>query len=184
MPGSNQVIREVANYCWSHKFLDVFQKFFKDYAFEFIDAPETLAEGEHDLKYHSLFTKYLDIYEQTLTDYLQTLDTSIEDFYAAVRECDEDDADQYIGHFIKCLLASMNYESFYRVMAKEGKKKKIELELTGAESKPNIDKADAKSNDDGGNSSPYKSDGKGTDDVDTIDNDNGDFKGEGKSTYK
>lgn len=197
----NTIIRDVANYCWSNKFLDVFQNFFRDYAIDFVDAPETLQEGEHDLNYHALFTKYLDVYENTLTDYLKTLDTSIEDFYKAVREYEEEDgSDQYIGHFIKCLLASMSYESFYRVMAKEGKRKKIELELEAQKKEWEAneeddddavydDVADVKgvslaSSDGNDNRATFKSDGKGTDDIAEDYNDSAGYKGEGKSSYK
>jgi hypothetical protein len=41
----------------------VFTNFFRDHAEEFIDAPPLMEGGEHDLKYYSLFQKYLKIYE-------------------------------------------------------------------------------------------------------------------------
>lgn len=87
---SASLIVQVANYCWSHNFLSeypplslppiiaftaltctsmlslsaaVFTNFFRDHAEEFIDAPPLMEGGEHDLKYYSLFQKYLKIYE-------------------------------------------------------------------------------------------------------------------------
>lgn len=54
--------------------------------------------------------------------YLNTLDVSIEDFYADVRDEQNKTTDPYMLTFIDCLLASADYESFYKVMAREGQK--------------------------------------------------------------
>lgn len=51
------------------------------------------------------------------------MDVSIEEFYKEVREY-QDDSDPYINVFIDCLVASCNYDSFYKVMVKEGIKSK------------------------------------------------------------
>ena len=48
------LIRQVADYCWSNNFLDVFHKFFKDHAEAFVDAPE-MTGGEHNMEYYRLF---------------------------------------------------------------------------------------------------------------------------------
>ena len=58
--------------------------------------------------------------QNTLTSYLDTLDVPIEEFYKEVREVQDDSADPYLKQFVKCLLASADYESFYRVMSREG----------------------------------------------------------------
>jgi hypothetical protein len=60
--------------------------------------------------------------QTTLVSYLNTLDVSIEEFYADVREAQHDTTDPYLLTFIDCLLASADYESFYKVMAREGEK--------------------------------------------------------------
>jgi hypothetical protein len=46
----------------------------------------------------------------------------VEDLYAEVRETKEQTTDAYLLLFIDCLVASADYESFYKVMVKEGKK--------------------------------------------------------------
>ena len=120
------LIRQVADYCWSNNFLDVFHRFFKDHADRFIGAPE-MTGGEHNLEYYALFETYLEVYEATLTDYLLTIDKGIEDFYAEVREAQDDTMDPYLKTFVDCLLASADYESFYKVMVREGKKKETQL---------------------------------------------------------
>ena len=61
MSGS-ALVRKVASYCWSNKFLDVFQKYFTDHASTFEDAPP-LTGGEHDMRYYTLFQDYLKVYE-------------------------------------------------------------------------------------------------------------------------
>jgi hypothetical protein len=176
MPSS--LIHEVASFCWSNNFLDVFTKFFKDYADDFIDAPEMCA-GEHDLKYQELFLKYLQVYEDTLMSYLKTIDVSYEDFFLEVRQVQEDEQmkDPYLSQFVRCLLASTDYESFYRVMYKEGRKKAFLRKAEAATATMSLGAAEAK----GGEAKAEKirSEGKEVDgDFDE------DYKSEGKSAYK
>jgi hypothetical protein len=124
------LIRTVADYCWSHNFLDVFRQFFADHAEAFVGAPE-MHGGEHNLEYYGLFQQYLKVYEDTLTEYLMTLDSSIEDFYAEVREAQDESVDPYLRTFIDCLVASADYDSFYKVMVKEGKKRATMIKASG-----------------------------------------------------
>ena len=74
--------------------------------------------------YYGSFQDYLRVYEATLTDYLNSLNVSIEEFYEDVRAAKEETDDPYLLTFIDCLLASADYESFYKVMVREGKKSK------------------------------------------------------------
>jgi len=140
------LIRQVADYCWSNNFLDVFHKFFKDHAEAFVGAPE-MTGGEHNMEYYRLFELYLEVYEATLTDYLMALDRNIEDFYTEVRESQDDAMDPYLKTFVDCLLASADYESFYKVMVREGKKKAIQTKKDAlkAEVKENSPTAPASS---------------------------------------
>ena len=50
------------------------------------------------------------------------MDCSIEEFYQDVRDAqrDNNETDPYILVFIDCLLASADYDSFYKVMYKQG----------------------------------------------------------------
>ena len=82
--------------------------------------------GEHNLAHYKLFQDYLELYEVTLTDYLNSLDVPIEEFYNDVREAKIDCTDPYLLTFIDCLLASADYDSFYKVMSREGKKCKLQ----------------------------------------------------------
>ena len=93
-------------------------------------APD-ICGGEHNMEYYALFQKYLKVYEDSLTEYVQSLNCTIEEFYKEVREYQADTADPYIVLFIDCLLASADYESFYKVMVKESRKK---LKITASSS--------------------------------------------------
>lgn len=53
---------------------------------------------------------------------MNTLDVTIEEFYQDVRDAQNDTTDPYLLTFIDCLLASADYESFYKVMSREGQK--------------------------------------------------------------
>jgi len=51
-----------------------------------------------------------------------------------VRESQEETTDPYLKTFIDCLLASADYESFYKVMVREGKKKALKLKAAALKS--------------------------------------------------
>lgn len=87
----------------------------------FADAPE-MCSGEHNLEFYELFQDYLKVYENTLTDYLKSIGVTVEELYAEVRETQSEATDPYLKMFIDCLLASADYDSFYKVMVKEGRK--------------------------------------------------------------
>jgi hypothetical protein len=77
-----------------------------------------------------------------LTEFVESLDCSIEDFYREVRDAQAEDQDEYLKYFIDCLLASADYESFYKVMSKHGK---LQQAAGGAASTSAADsKADSK----------------------------------------
>ncbi|KAJ1419216.1 hypothetical protein B484DRAFT_351547 [Ochromonadaceae sp. CCMP2298] len=145
MPPS-KLLQEVADYCWSKNFLDVFRNFFTEHAEIFEEAP-ALTGGEHDLKYYNLFNVYLKLYEGTLVSYLKTLKVSIEEFYRDVRDAQAEEPDPYLQTFIDCLLASADYESFYKVMSREGQKSLSRKAAGGKKAPPAAAdaKADAKS---------------------------------------
>lgn len=102
--------------------------------------------GEHDLKYWNLFQTYLRLYESTLENYLKTLDIAIEEFYRDVREAQDQTDDPYIMTFIDCLLASADYDSFYKVMAREGNRS-LTLKNLGKVKSPEKAEAKAESKD-------------------------------------
>ena len=161
------LIRKVADYCWSNNFLDVFHKYFADHAEAFIDAPE-ICGGEHNMQYYALFQDYLKVYEDTLTSFVSSIDVSIEEFYAEVRETQEESMDPYLRVFVDCLLASADYESFYKVMVREGKKKALALKRAEkaklADAKTTEDAtADAKQPAGAGTDDKTAADGKVTD---------------------
>jgi hypothetical protein len=60
-----------------------------------------------------------------LTKYLETLNVDIAEFYAEVRQAQDETTDPYLLTFINCLVASTDYDSFYKVMVKEGRKCKL-----------------------------------------------------------
>ena len=56
----------------------------------------------------------------TLETYLKEINVSISEFYQEVRDAQIETQDPYLLTFIDCLLASADYESFYKVMTREG----------------------------------------------------------------
>ena len=157
------IVEEAARHCWGKNFMEVFRDFFARHAAAFLDAPATIS-GEQNLEYYSLFQQYLKLYENTLQDYIESLDVSIEAFYAELGEIKDDTSikDKKLLHFVNYLLACTDYDSFYKVMVRAAKK-----EL----------KAESKTSDSRG--------GEGKDNGgDSDDEDRGESKGEGKSSRK
>ena len=52
-----------------------------------------------------------------MTDYLEQIDCTVEELYREVRETQSETSDPFLKTFIDCLLASADYESFYKVFA-------------------------------------------------------------------
>lgn len=70
-----------------------------------------LSESEKSNVFHEHF------YKDTLTDYLEEINVSIEELYMEVREAQTETTDPFLKTFIDCLLASADYDSFYKVPA-------------------------------------------------------------------
>jgi hypothetical protein len=117
------LVEEASRHCWSRNFLDVFRDYFAAHADVFYDAPEKIS-GEQNLEYYALFQKYLKLYENTLQDYIESLDVSVGEFFAQLVEVKNDDkiTDKKLLHFTNYLLASTDYDSFYKVMVRAAKK--------------------------------------------------------------
>ncbi len=76
------------------------------------------------MEYYSLFQRYLRLYENTLQDYIESLNVSVEVFYAQLVEVKNDEKikDKKLLHFVNYLLACTDYASFYKVMVRAAKK--------------------------------------------------------------
>ena len=138
--------------------MDVFRDFFANHSDAFIDAPLTTS-GEQNLVFYSLFQDYLKLYENQLQDYIESLDVSIEEFYAELGEIKDDASikDKKLLHFVNYLLACTDYESFYKVMVRAAKK---------------------------GNNEESKTDGWKAEGKDDEDSDRRESKGDSKSSHK
>ena len=77
------IVREACNYCWSKNFLNVLRDFFAQHAYLFKDcmndSPPSIEE--QDLDQYAVYQRYLRLYEETLSDYINSLDVSVEDFF-------------------------------------------------------------------------------------------------------
>ena len=153
------IVEEAARHCWGKNFMEAFREFFARHADAFIDAPATIS-GEQNLEYYALFQDYLKLYENSLQDYIESLDVSIEEFYKELGDIKDDPSikDKKLLHFVNYLLACTDYDSFYKVMVRAAKKEKKSEMKTGG--------------------------GEGKNDDDDDDEPRGESKGEGKSSHK
>jgi hypothetical protein len=79
------------------------------------------------------------LYETVLSEYIESLDVSVNEFYRELAEIKDDPniKDKKLLHFVNYLIASTDYESFYKIMGRVAKKaRKAEDQLDDrAESK-------------------------------------------------
>ncbi|KAG5191625.1 hypothetical protein JKP88DRAFT_295570 [Tribonema minus] len=122
------LLQRAIKYCWSNNFLDVFRAYFRKHAHHFERIAEEKTE-EHDLVFQELFQEYLGIFEGTLEDFIEREGATQEQFYAAIRDA-QSSTDPSIQLFIRCLLASADYDSFFNVMVKESRR---QLDAQGAD---------------------------------------------------
>ena len=103
---------------------DVLRDFFAENAYLFKDSP--LQMGEQDLEQYEVFQRYLRLYEATLSEYIESLDVTVEDFFFQLEDVKNDPTlhknDKKLLHFVNYLLASTDYPAFYKVMIRAAKK--------------------------------------------------------------
>lgn len=116
---------------------DVFKEFCVEHAHKFSDASKTIS-GEQNLEYYELFQRYLKLYENTLSDYIESLDVSIEEFYEQCADVKNDPTitDKKLLHFVNYLLACTDYDSFYKIMVRAAKKQQTAESKTGESKTP------------------------------------------------
>jgi hypothetical protein len=124
----------------------VFRDFFARHAETFRDAPAEIG-GEQNLEYYSLFQQYLRLYEETLSDYIASLNVSVEEFYSELSAVKDDKTvkNKKLLHFVNYLIACTDYPSFYKVMTRAAKKLDKELQDDDAADAKSDAKAESKS---------------------------------------
>ena len=110
MPSAYPLVKEAAKHCWGKGHQNIFKDFCIKHAHKFINAPLTLGE-EQNLEFYSLFQNYLELYESSLSSYIETLNVSIEEFYSELVAVKDDPSikDKKLLHFVNYLLASTDY---------------------------------------------------------------------------
>lgn len=125
---------------------DILRDYFAEHAHLFKDcvndSPESMEEQDLDkyvtflklnfledhvfnLFLQAVFQGYLKLYEETLSDYLSSLDVSIEEFFFQLEDVKNDPnlkENKKLKNFVKYLLASTDYPAFYKVMVRAAKK--------------------------------------------------------------
>ncbi|GMI23754.1 hypothetical protein TrCOL_g8642 [Triparma columacea] len=127
------LLKRAMAYCWSEAFLGQFRKYFKDnagvfeeHAREHMNLSKTedvvVPTVEHELSHHQCFTEYLEMFDSSLDGFLEEEGSDGPEFFQQLEECmEKPDITPEESLFIKCLLASADYDSFYSVMVKEAK---------------------------------------------------------------
>jgi hypothetical protein len=94
------------------------------------DAPLKEQAGEQDLEYYALFQEYLQVYESTIGEYIESLGSSVEEFYHQLQAVQENAAtvkDKKLVHFVNYMIGCTDYPAFYKMMVRAAKKYNKEL---------------------------------------------------------
>ncbi|KAG6973819.1 hypothetical protein JG687_00000664 [Phytophthora cactorum] len=127
------IITRAAEFCSSPKFERVFDNFARDHADAFIDATEAKdgdVEHKHEYgvaAYKELHDQYLKLFEEELSEFVESEGATIEEFF---KECREIHDGQYTAlfeehnyaWFVNHLLACMDYKHFYGLMVNEARR--------------------------------------------------------------
>jgi hypothetical protein len=119
------LVDAAAKYCWGKNGQAVFKEYFDRHAPLFVDAPVKEQSGEQDLEYYALFQEYLKVYEGTIGEYIESLGSSVEDFYfqlQGVQENAKDVKDKKLVHFVNYMIGCTDYPAFYKMMVRAAKK--------------------------------------------------------------
>jgi len=168
------MVKEAADFCWNKKsgLMKRFSDWMDRHASLWIGAPQKPESGEQDLEMYELFQDYLKMYEEELSEYIKTLDVTIEDFYHQLDDVlnDPQIKDKRLVAFANYLIASMDYPAFYKIMVRAAKRlQKAEAKAdakstgggtAGGSKGPQEGKAEGKMAEDDGVSSDAKSEFK------------------------
>lgn len=104
----------------------MFRDFCAKHAAAFIDAPQVEHEGEQNLEYYDLFQRYLRLYEDQMSGFIDSLGASDRAFYEELQEVQEDTEikDKKLKKFVDYLVACTDYPAFYKLMVRAAKKLK------------------------------------------------------------
>jgi hypothetical protein len=94
------------------------------------DAPLKEQAGEQDLEFYALFQEYLQVYESTIGEYIESLGSSVEEFYQQLQAVQENSAsvkDKKLVHFVNYMIGCTDYPAFYKMMVRAAKKYNKEL---------------------------------------------------------
>ncbi|RYH31856.1 hypothetical protein EON65_01730 [archaeon] len=131
----------VFNYFTIHM-IDVLKKFYADNADAFLEAPLQIA-GEQNLEYYAIFQRYLRLFEQSLQEYIDNAGVGTTEFYRALQtiQGNPEIKDKKLLYFVDYLVASADYEAFYKMMVRAAKKVRRAEEKTSdtfSESKSDV----------------------------------------------
>ena len=135
------LVAAAAKHCWSKDGQEVFRNFCATHAHEFVGAPKYHDQMEQNLVYYDLFQQYLKLYENELSDFIDSMDGTEREFYEQLQDVqiDTEIKDKKLVKFVDYLVAATEYPAFYKLMYRAAKK------INSAESKGDDDvKVDSK----------------------------------------
>jgi hypothetical protein len=118
------LVDAAARHVWSKDGQEVFRSFCAKHAHEFVDAPKFEEQSEQNLVYYDLFQKYLKLYENQLSDFIDQMDGTDREFYEQLQDVqmDTDIKDKKLVKFVAYLVAATEYPAFYKLMYRAAKK--------------------------------------------------------------
>lgn len=133
MPVSNQYkdpfIASLVEFVAADDFQKLFETFFLEHSLHF-----SLDSDEHKLEYHEIYRKFREMFESKLEIFCNQQKLNTPQFMSKCKAAAADDPK--VQHYIDVLLASVEYETFYKimkVMRPVAERKKTQLSLRADE---------------------------------------------------
>lgn len=119
------LMNECCKEFWGKKanLMEESRDFFRKHGEAFIGCPVDPTHGEQNLEMYTLYKQYLKHFESSVEDYIDEKGVTPEEFTAALSYVqDHNIKDKKLKAFVKFLLVCTEYDHFYKVMVREGKK--------------------------------------------------------------
>lgn len=124
-------IASLVDFVAADDFQKLFETFFLEHSLSF-----SLENDEHKLAYYEKYSEFRELFEQKLVTFCKQQNLNTNEF---MRKCKEASAvDSKVQHYIDVLLASVEYETFYKIMKvmRPVAERKIQLSRMRADGKP------------------------------------------------
>ena len=111
------IVKKVEEYFYNS---DDFAQIFEDFAIK--NAPKVdLSTDECKLEYTEMYNEFHKLYEDALSEYIESQGFSIKDFYKEIRSAFNEDENSDVAVFAKIMMATCDFDVFVMLMREQAR---------------------------------------------------------------